>query len=496
MPTPATPARVRFAPSPTGYLHIGGLRTALYNWFLARKTGGTFLLRIEDTDRTRLVDDAAVKMVQALTRCGLAPDEGVKLGVDGTLVEEGPYAPYIQSKRREKHLAYAYDLIERDAAYYCFCTPETLDEMRALQTAAKQPLMYDRRCRALSKEVAENRAAVGDACTIRLKIPLEGTCVFHDKIRGRIEVPWAQVDDQVLIKSDGYPTYHLAAIADDHDMAITHVIRAEEWISSTPKHLFLAQAMGWDVPEYAHVPLLLNPDRSKLSKRQGDVAAEDYLAKGYLPEALLNFVALLGWNPTSDREIFTKEELAALFALEKVNKAGAVFSIEKLDWLNAHYLRALPEAEYLALALPILEASVPTANTDALRRRAALLFRDRVTRVQLLPELVAPWLAAPVADAALLLWKTQTAAETRERLAAVRAELATWPESAFTVLSEIESALKAWIAAHGWGNGEVLWPLRTALSGAKQSPSPFELLYLLGKDEALGRIDAALQVLA
>ena len=328
MPTPATPARVRFAPSPTGYLHIGGLRTALYNWFLARKTGGTFLLRIEDTDRTRLVDDAAVKMVQALTRCGLAPDEGVKLGVDGTLVEEGPYAPYIQSKRREKHLAYAYDLIERDAAYYCFCTPETLDEMRALQTAAKQPLMYDRRCRALSKEVAENRAAVGDACTIRLKIPLEGTCVFHDKIRGRIEVPWAQLDDQVLIKSDGYPTYHLAAIADDHDMAITHVIRAEEWISSTPKHLFLAQAMGWDVPEYAHVPLLLNPDRSKLSKRQGDVAAEDYLAKGYLPEALLNFVALLGWNPTSDREIFTKEELAALFALEKVNKAGAVFSIE------------------------------------------------------------------------------------------------------------------------------------------------------------------------
>ncbi len=492
----STPARVRFAPSPTGYLHIGGLRTALYNWFLARKTGGTFILRIEDTDRTRLVDDAALKMVQALTRCGLAPDEGVKLSAEGALIEEGPHAPYIQSKRREKHLAYAYELIERDAAYYCFCTAETLDEMRALQTAAKQPLMYDRRCRSLSKEVAENRAAVGDACTIRLKIPLEGSCVFHDQIRGRIEVPWAQVDDQVLIKSDGFPTYHLAAIADDHDMQITHVVRAEEWISSTPKHLFLMRAMGWEVPLYAHVPLLLNPDRSKLSKRQGDVAAEDYLAKGYLPEALLNFVALLGWNPTSDREIFSKEELATLFELEKVNKAGAIFNIEKLDWLNGHYLRALPDADYLALALPALEEAIPGPDALAIRTRAALLFRDRVARVQLLPELVTPWLTAPVADPALLLWKTQTAAETRERLEAVRAELAAWPESSFAVLADIETALKAWIAERGWGNGEVLWPLRTALSGAKQSPSPFEFLYLLGKDEALRRIDAAAACLA
>ncbi len=492
----STPARVRFAPSPTGYLHIGGLRTALYNWFLARKTGGTFILRIEDTDRTRLVDDAALKMVQALTRCGLAPDEGVKLSAEAALIEEGPHAPYIQSKRREKHLAYAYELIERDAAYYCFCTAETLDEMRALQTAAKQPLMYDRRCRSLSKEVAENRAAVGDACTIRLKIPLEGSCVFHDQIRGRIEVPWAQVDDQVLIKSDGFPTYHLAAIADDHDMQITHVVRAEEWISSTPKHLFLMRAMGWEVPLYAHVPLLLNPDRSKLSKRQGDVAAEDYLAKGYLPEALLNFVALLGWNPTSDREIFSKEELATLFELEKVNKAGAIFNIEKLDWLNGHYLRALPDADYLALALPALEEAIPGPDALALRTRAALLFRDRVARVQLLPELVTPWLMAPVADPALLLWKTQTAAETRERLEAVRAELAAWPESSFAVLADIETALKAWIAERGWGNGEVLWPLRTALSGAKQSPSPFEFLYLLGKDEALRRIDAAAACLA
>lgn len=492
----STPARVRFAPSPTGYLHIGNLRTVLYNWFLARKTGGTFLVRIEDTDRTRLVDDATEKLLHVLKTCGISPDEGVKLDAHGKILEEGPHAPYIQSKRREKHLAYAYELIARDAAYYCFCTEQDLESMRALQTAAKQPLMYDRRCRAIPKEAAENRAAVGDACVIRLKLPLEGACKMHDVIRGPIEIPWAQVDDQVLVKSDGYPTYHLAATADDHDMEITHVIRGEEWIASLPKHLFLAQAMGWQPPQYAHVPLLLNPDRSKLSKRQGDVAAEDYLAKGYLPEALVNFLALLGWNPTSDREIFTKEELASLFELEKVNKSGAVLNIEKLDWLNAHYLRALPEAEYLASALPALEETIPGPDALALRTRAALLFRDRVTRVQLLPELIAPWLAAPVADPALLLWKTQTVPETRERLEAVRAHLATLPEASFAVLADIETALKAWIAERGWGNGEVLWPLRTALSGAKQSPSPFEFLYLLGKDETLRRIDAAVACLA
>lgn len=487
------PVRVRFAPSPTGYLHIGGLRTALYNWFMARRTGGTFLLRIEDTDRTRLVDDATEKLVRSLRRCGITPDEGVILDDAGAVIERGAHGPYIQSKRREKHLAYAYELIEKGHAYYCFCTPEDLEQMRALQTAAKQPVMYDRRCRSVSREVAENRAAVGDAHVIRLKVPTEGSCVFQDLIRGRVEVPWAQVDDQVLIKSDGFPTYHLAAMCDDHDMEITHVIRAEEWISSTPKHVFLFDAMGWQAPQFAHVPLLLNPDRSKLSKRQGDVAVEDYLAKGYLPEAIVNFVAMLGWNPTSDREIFTKEELGALFDITKVNKSGAMFNLEKLEWLNGQYLRMLPEAEYLALAGPVL---AETVSDPSQRSRAALLFRDRATRVQLLPELVTPWLTTPVVDASMLVWKTQTNTEAAERLSMVRGWLANCDETSFASIVDLETHMKAWIAERGLGNGEVLWPLRMALSGAKQSPSPFELLYLLGKTEGLRRIDAALACLA
>ena len=485
----SSPARVRYAPSPTGYLHIGGLRTALYNWFLARQTSGTFLLRIEDTDQTRFVEGATERLVKALETCGIKPDEGVMLDANGHLIEHGSHAPYIQSKRRENHLASAYELIERDHAYYCFCTAEELDQARERQIAGKLPQMYDRRCRALTKQKAEDRAAVGDVHVIRLKVPTEGTCVFHDLIRGRIEVPWAQVDDQILIKSDGYPTYHLSAMCDDHAMEITHIVRGEEWISSTPKHLFLFEAMGWNVPYFAHVPLLLNADRSKLSKRQGDVAVEDYLAKGYLPDALVNFVALLGWNPTSDREVFTKEELAGLFDITKVNKAGAMLNLEKLEWLNGQYLRAMTEDAYLALALPALEQTVLDVGT---RKRAALLFRDRATRVELLPALVLPWIEAPTPDATLLVWKTQTLEEARARVASVRALLAEWSIEQFFSLEESEACLKAWILERGWKNGEVLWPLRVALSGSAQSPSPFELLFLLGKEESLKRLDAVL----
>lgn len=489
-----SPVRVRFAPSPTGFLHVGGLRTALYNWFLARRTNGTFILRIEDTDRSRFVEGAIEGLVRSLARCGLAADEGVMLAADGSIGERGSRGPYIQSKRREKHLAYAYELIEKGAAYYCFCTEEDLKKMSEEQVATKRPQMYDRRCRAISKEVAENRAAVGDANVIRLKVPTEGVCRMHDLIRGDFEIPWAQVDDQVLIKSDGYPTYHLAATCDDHDMEITHVVRGDEWLSSLPKHLYLAEIMGWKAPQYAHLPLLLNPDRSKLSKRQGDVAVEDYLEKGYLPEALVNFVALLGWNPTSDREIFAKEELASLFDVTKVNKAGAVFNVEKLDWLNGQYLHQLPQDQYLALALPALAEVIP--HDEALRVRAAKLFHDRALRVQELPALVLPWLTDPTPDPSILVWKTLTNEEMKERLARVRTEIASCSEEELFDSAAIETRLKAWIIAQGWGNGEVLWPLRVSLSGAKQSPSPFELLFLLGKDASLRRIDAAVASLA
>ncbi len=471
----ANPVRVRFAPSPTGYLHIGGLRTALYNWFMARRHGGTFILRIEDTDQTRLVEDAIAALQRTLEVCGLKQDEG----------------PYIQSENREKHLAYAYELIAKGNAYYCFCTKERLDEVAKNQQLNKQPMMYDRHCRDLSVKDAENRAAVGDEHVIRLKVPTEGFCSMQDLIRGAIEIPWAQVDDQIIIKSDGYPTYHLAATCDDHDMQISHVIRGEEWISSLPKHLFIYQAMGWEAPQYAHVPLLLNADKSKLSKRQGDVAVEDYLAKGYLPEALLNFVALLGWNPTSDREIFSKEELAQLFDISKVNKSGAVMNVEKLDWMNGEYIKALPVDEYLQRLSR--GGFLPEGVKE---ERAARIVKDRLLRLADAPELIREAVAVTEHEPAILVWKKSTPEEAKSRLEGVREFVAAKSEAWFGDVKAMEEATRAWIIEKGWGNGDTLWPLRVSLSGREKSPSPFELMFVAGKDESLSRIDQALAKMA
>ncbi len=467
----ASKVRVRFAPSPTGYLHVGGLRTALYNWFMARKHGGTFVLRIEDTDRARMVEGATENLIRTLEVCGLKQDEG----------------PYLQSERREKHLAYAYELIEKGYAYYCFCSKERLEEVSKNQQLNKQPLMYDRHCRDLDRTTAENRAAVGDEHVIRLKVPLEGSIVMEDLIRGRVEIPWAQVDDQVLVKSDGYPTYHLAATCDDHDMEISHVIRGEEWLSSLPKHLFIYQAMGWTPPQFAHLPLLLNPDKSKLSKRQGDVAVEDYLAKGYLPEALVNFVALLGWNPTADREIFTKEELAALFDITKVNKSGAVFNREKLDWMNAEYIKALPMDEYLRR---LSEGGFLPEGIE--QERAARIVKERLVRLADARELIDEAASVLPYEAPALVWKKSDAKVAKERLEGVRAWLEGKDEAWFSDVPRMEKETRAWIAEKGWSNGDTLWPLRVALSGREKSPSPFELMFVAGKVETLARVDVAI----
>lgn len=482
------PVRVRFAPSPTGFLHVGGLRTALYNWFFARKHAGTFVLRIEDTDQTRLVEGAVEGMVRTLGRVGLPPDEGMMLR-NGILEDVGPHGPYLQTKRRERHLAYAKQLIEADHAYYCFCTQERLDQVAEQQRLSKTPMMYDRRCRTLPPEESERRVANGEEHVIRLAVPLEGSLAMEDMIRGRIEIRWEQVDDQVLIKSDGLPTYHLAATCDDHDMEISHVLRADEWISSLPKHLFIARCLGWTPPAYAHLPLLLNPDHSKLSKRQGDVAVEDYFAKGYLPDALVNFVALLGWNPTNDREIFTKEELAGLFDVTKVNKAGAVFNVEKLDWMNGEYLKRLSAEAYLAYARPFLSEHGDGQAVD----RACMLVRDRMRVGNALPSLISFLFAERLqTDPSLLLWKTQTAAEAKERLSAARTWIAEKSEVWFADANVIEQDVRTWIAEREWGNGDTLWPLRVALSGQRQSPGPFELLVAYGKARSLTRIDEAI----
>lgn len=472
----ATPVRVRFAPSPTGFLHIGGLRTALYNWLFARRHGGTFILRIEDTDRTRLVEGATESLQKTLEMVGLTPDEG----------------PFLQSERKEGHLAYAQQLIEMGKAYYCFCTKERLEQVAEEQRAAKRPMMYDGHCRGLSQEEVKVRQQESGASVIRLAVPKEGTIVMEDMIHGRIEVPWAQVDDQVLIKSDGFPTYHLAATCDDHDMEISHVIRGDEWISSLPKHLFIYEAFGWKAPEYAHLPLLLNADRSKLSKRQGDVAVEDYLKKGYLPEALVNFVALLGWNPTADREIFTKEELAELFDITKVNKSGAVLNVEKLDWLNAHYIKQMTDEAFLEACKPFLSADV----ADEVVRRACLLSRDRLTNFASLQEVIEPVIHPNDGyEAAELCWKTQPVEQAKERLEGINALLSDKAEGWFDERAHIEDDLRAFIADKGWSNGDTLWPLRVALSGQKQSPSPFELLWAYGKERSLARVKQALEKL-
>jgi nondiscriminating glutamyl-tRNA synthetase len=367
--------RTRFAPSPTGYLHIGGVRTALYAEFVAKQAGGDFLLRIEDTDQSRYVEGAVESLCHAMKQLGIKPDEGVWLDDDGKIIQKGDHGPYIQSERKHIHQEYAKKLVEMDKAYYCFCTAERLDEVRKMQELTKRPTGYDGHCRNLSADEVQKRLEAGEAHVIRLKLPEEGSVTINDAIRGDVSFDWKLIDDQVIIKSDGMATYHLASMADDHDMKISHVIRGEEWLSSTPKHIFIYESFGWDLPVFAHLPLILNPDKSKLSKRQGDVAAEDYLKKGYLPEALINFLALLGWNPTADREIYTKQELIDLFDLSKVNKAGAVFQIDKLNWLNNHYLREMDLESYFDLVLPHLNAF---KEDEDFKQRVAILYRERM----------------------------------------------------------------------------------------------------------------------
>lgn len=324
--------RVRYAPSPTGYIHIGNLRTALYNYLFARHQKGDFILRIEDTDRTRYVPGAVENLISTLDWAGLDYDEGP--------VKGGQYGPYMQSERLDIYKKHADYLIENKKAYHCFCTPERLSALREEQQKQKVAYAkYDKHCLHFSEEETKKNLADGIPCVIRLNVEPGSTIKFKDYIRDEVEFSSDVIDDQILIKSDGFPTYHLANVVDDHLMKISHVIRGEEWLPSTPKHILLYEAFGWELPVFAHLPLLLNPDRSKLSKRQGDVAVEDYKKKGYLKEALLNFIALLGWTAGDDKEIYDMDGLISSFSLDRVNKSGAIFDMDRLNWLNAEHLR-------------------------------------------------------------------------------------------------------------------------------------------------------------
>lgn len=482
--------RTRIAPSPTGYMHIGTLRTVMFNHFLARQNGGQFIVRIEDTDQERLVAGAVESLIATFNKLGIDYDEGPVL-VDGMLSEKGAYGPYTQSQRLDLYKEYAEKLRVAGHAYVCFCTKERLDEMRAAQMATKQNPKYDRRCVALSAEEVQARLTAGEPHVLRMKIP-EGESVFVDGIRGEIRFKNVDVDDQVIIKSDGFASYHLAVVVDDYLMKITHVLRGEEWISSTPKQIILHDMLGWTMPVYSHLPLILNPDRTKLSKRKGDVSVESYIAKGYVPDAIINFISTLGFNPKSDQEIYSREELTRLFDLSKVNSTGAIMNIEKLDWVNHHYINEMAISDLTNAAQPFLEVDA----SSELVRRAITVERARVNRLTEFAEKIAPYLARADYDAAILVWKKADQQDALTQLTNVRAQLAGTSAEAFLDILLLEAGVKEYIQTNGLQNGNVLWPLRVALSGLEKSASPYELLWALGKDESLQRIDRAIALLS
>lgn len=473
----AKPARTRIAPSPTGYMHIGTLRTALFDYFLAKQTGGQFVIRIEDTDRTRLVEGATETLLDTFKKLGIDYDEGPDVG--------GNYGPYVQSERLDLYRPFVDQLIKQGDAYPCFCSKERLDEMREQQRATKQTPKYDRACCSLSADEVKKRMKI-EPYVVRMKVP-EGETVFEDIVRGLVKVQNSDVDDQVILKSDGFPTYHLAVVIDDHLMKITHVLRGEEWLSSTPKHIMLMNMLGLDKPHFAHVPLLLNPDKTKLSKRQGDVAVEDFLKKGYLPSALINFVATLGFNPTGDREIYTMQELIEMFDLSKVKRGGAVMNIEKLDWMNQQYLKAMGLDEMAQAAEPFVKADVG----EPVVRRALFVERGRVHRLTELDSAIVPYMKYKTPESEDLVWKKADTADAKAQLEGARAEIASMPDDVFDAVSCIEDRMKQYISNNDLQNGNVLWPLRVALSGEKKSASPFEFLWVLGREESLKRIDEA-----
>jgi nondiscriminating glutamyl-tRNA synthetase len=340
--------RVRFAPSPTGYLHIGGFRTALYNYLLAKKNDGEMILRIEDTDRTRYVESAIENLIEALAWCGIQYDEGVYLNTEGEIIQKGQYGPYIQSQRLDIYQKYISKLIKEGHAYYCFCSKERVDDLRAMQTENNLTPKYDKKCLSLSQEEINKKVQAGEKYVIRLNLPQDRMIEFDDEVFGHISFNTNDMDDQVLIKSDGFPTYHFAVVIDDFLMKITHVIRGEEWISSTPKHVYLNQVLGFGQPKYIHLPTVLNTNRKKLSKRNDDAAVEDFRAKGYLPQALTNFVTLLGWSSSNEEEIMNMDELIESFDAKRINKSGAIFDIDKLNWMNAQYIKEY-DSDFLAM---------------------------------------------------------------------------------------------------------------------------------------------------
>lgn len=479
--------RLRFAPSPTGYLHIGGLRTALYNYLYAKKNNGKFILRIEDTDQTRLVEDAIENLINALEWAGIEYDEGVFIE-NGKIVEKGDYGPYIQSKRLGTYKKYVDQLLESGHAYYCFCSKERIEKVREEQKIKGLIPRYDGFCRTLSEEEVNKKLEAGEEYVVRLKFPKDTDITFEDEVRGTITMNTNDQDDQVLLKSDGFPTYHMAVVVDDHLMGITHIVRGEEWLSSVPKHVFLYEALGWEKPTFVHLPTVLNKERKKLSKRHGDVSVEDFKAKGYLPEGLVNYLALVGWTPESNKEIFSMEELIEEFSFDRVAKTGGIFDPDKLDWVNEHHIREYDIEKLTDLAIPYLkEAELIDDNAD--REWIKLIvetLRESISKMSDISEKAEMFFGneiEPENDEAKEMLKGE---QVPELLSAIRNELNEVDnideEFSTTVMKRIQKET-------GIKGKNLFMPTRILLSGTMHGPDLTSIIYILGKENILERLD-------
>ena len=480
-----TQVRTRFAPSPTGRMHVGNLRTALYAYLIAKHENGSFMLRIEDTAQERFVDEALGIIYRTMEKTGLIHDEGPD--------KDGGYGPYVQSERNAQgiYLKYAKQLIEQGDAYYCFCTKERLESLKS-SVGEKEIAVYDKHCLHLSKEEVQAKLDAGEPHVIRFNMPTEGTTTFHDEIYGNITVPNNELDDLILIKSDGFPTYNFANVVDDHLMGITHVVRGNEYLSSSPKYNRIYEAFGWEIPTYVHCPLITNEDHQKLSKRSGHSSYEDLLEQGFLTEAIVNYVALLGWCPEDNQEIFSLEELVKVFDYRHMSKSPAVFDVQKLKWMNGEYMKAMDEDKFYEMALPYIK-QVITRDLDL--KKIANMVKTRIEVLPDIPDLIDFFEAVPEYDISMYTHK----------------KMKTNPEISLEVLEKILPVLEnqedytndalyellcSFAKENGYKNGQILWPIRTALSGKQMTPAgATEILEILGKDESLVRIKAAVEKL-
>lgn len=489
--------RVRFAPSPTGFVHIGSLRTALYNYLYAMKNNGQYILRVEDTDRTRLVEGAVEGMLDAMKWAGVNHVEGPCLGENGEVIQTGDFGPYVQSERLEIYSKYAEELLESGKAYYCFCDKERLEKVREAQKAEGHTAKYDGHCRHISLEDARKRVAAGEPHVVRLRLPENRDITFEDAVRGVVTFNTDELDDQVLMKQDGFPTYHMAVIVDDHLMKITHVIRGEEWLSSTPKHVYLYEAFGWEAPQFVHLPNILNIEKKKLSKRHGDVAVEDFKRKGYIPEALINYVALVGWSPEDNSEKMTMAEMIEKFSLDRVSKSGGVFDVNKLNWMNGLYIKEMDLDALTELCIPYFVEKGCVLETEIEAKRDFMktitkLSQDSMNYLAEVTNLVPMFVGDTVEP------------ENEETLEMLKIEEAPVVISCFKTLVEAtetvdqafaSTVMKAIQKETGVKGKNLFMPVRAAISGQLHGPDLVAIIELLGKDLLIKRLEHTLKTI-